>query len=576
MSNLETDKIKYDLLLVGGSTSNLALAHKLVQLAQTGNRKLSIAILEKGREFGAHIVSGAVTHPHVIKKLFPDYETSGFPIEGVCDESFFTVMGARKKWDVPKSLMPEEFKKEGYLIITLSQVAAWMAYRLKELEKEVPNVTIDFFPGFSAHEILYEGDRVVGVRVSHTENPMDDYVYADVTVFGDKGFLSRDLIARFNLRKNPQLWSVGVKELWEVPGDYTNKVWHTMGYPLYDGTFGGGFVYGMKNNRLTIGLIISLDSKNPNINPQQRLQDYKKHPWIQEMIREGRLIKYGAALLPEGGYYSLPEKFAVDGAMILGDALGTLNPRRLRGVDMAMECGYQAAIVLHEAFGENNFTQAKLNEVQRKLENTFVIQDLYESRYFRHAFMENPKLLGEYLPTICKAADAGNPLVGMLKIGLTNPFGALGDALRVKSLFDGRKDLGPITYKPCHQHIHPEFLGPRIETNGNLKKESLYSRADAVFYAYTKYHEENRHIDEFNADTCVTCIEKYDRLGKDTPCVSDCTAEVHRVDAINGARRHGMSLENCIQCRTCEIVCPEENLRVNPTAQGSGPDFLGL
>lgn len=574
MSDLES--LKYNLLLVGGSPSNLALAHKLVALAKESGQSLTIAILEKSREFGGHIVSGAVSNPHVIKKLFPDYETNGFPIEGVCDQSAFTVMGATKKWDVPRSVMPGEFKKEGYLILTLSHVVNWMANQLKEAVKDAPNITIDFFPGFSAHEIVYDGNRVKGVRVSHTENPLDDYVYADVTVFGDKGFLSQDLIKKFNLRKNPQLWSVGVKEVWEVPGDYSNKVWHTMGYPLLDGTFGGGFIYGMKNNRLTIGLIISLDSKNPNINPQQRLQDMKKHPWIQSMIQEGRLLKYGAALLPEGGYYSLPEKYAVDGAMLVGDALGVLNARRLAGVDMAMESGYQAALVLHEAFKKKDFSQAELNRLQSNLKETFVIRDLYESRYFRQAFMENPRLLGEYLPKVAASIDAGSPLLGPVKIGLSNPFQAPLDGLRVMSLFSGKTDLGPLTYQACHTHIDPKFTPPSLDNGQPFQKETIYSRADAVFYANTRYHEENKHIDEFNADTCVACIATYDAVGKETPCVSDCTAEVHRVDVMNGLKKHGMSLENCIQCRTCEIVCPETNLRVNPTAEGSGPDFIGL
>lgn len=572
----ESERIQYDLLLVGGSPSNLALAHKLVALAKESNLSLSIAILEKSREFGGHIVSGAVSNPHVIKRLFPDYETTGFPIEGVCDESTFTVMGAQKKWDVPRPLMPDEFKKEGYLILTLSQVVHWMANRLRDVVKETPNVVVDFFPGFAAHEVMYDGDKVIGVRVSHTEVPMDDYVYADVTVFGDKGFLSQDIIKRFNLSQNPQLWSVGVKELWEVPGDYSNKVWHTMGYPVLDGTFGGGFIYGLKNNRLTIGLIISLDSKNPNINPQQRLQDMKKHPWIQEMIREGRLVKYGAALLPEGGYYSLPKQFAVNGALLVGDALGVLNVRKLAGVDMAMETGIQAATVLHEAFTQKHFSQETLAQYQKNLESTFVIKDLYKSRYFRYAFMENPRLLERYLPTVANAVDAGNPIAGMIQIGLTNPLQAPLDALRAKSLIDGCRDIGPVLYKPCHEHILPSFAAvPPPSTNG-YKKETIYSRADAVFYANTRYHEENAHIDEFNADTCVACIKRYDAVGKETPCVSDCTAEVHRVDRIDEQKRHGMSLENCVQCRTCEIVCPEENLRVNPAEEGSGPDFLGL
>lgn len=570
------DRISYNVLLVGGSTSNLALAHKLVQIARQTGQSMSIAILEKGREFGSHIVSGAVTHPHVIEKLFPEYETQGFPIEGVCDDSKFSILGAQNKWDVPAALAPEEFNKTGYLIVTLSHVIGWMANRLKEEVKDLPHVTIDFFPGFSAHEIMYEENKVVGVRVSHTENPMDDYVYADITVFGDKGFISDSLIRKFDLRKNPQLWSVGVKEVWQVPGDYTNKVWHTLGYPLLDGTFGGGFVYGMKNNRLTIGLVISLDSQNPNINPQECLQTYKKHPWIQSMIREGQLFKYGAALLPEGGYYSLPEKFAVDGALLCGDALGTLNPRRLRGVDMAMQCGIEAAQVISEALKDGDFSQGRLQAYQERLNQTFVIKDLYESRYFRYAFMENPRLLGEYLPKVVQAVDKGMPMMGPLMAGLGNPLKAPFDGLRVMSLFSGKVDIGPISYKPCHEHIRPDFARPLPQVNSAFKKETVYSRADAVFYANTRYHEDNRHIDEFNADACVACISRYDALGKDTPCVADCTAEVHRVDEINAARRHGMSLENCIQCRTCEIVCPESNIRVNPTAQGSGPDFSGL
>jgi electron-transferring-flavoprotein dehydrogenase len=350
-----------------------------------------------------------------------------------------------------------------------------------------------------------------------------------------------------------------------------------MGFPLVDGSFGGGFVYGMKDHKLTIGLIISLDSENPNINPQQRLQDYKKHPWIQEMIKDGKLLKYGAALLPEGGYYSLPKKFTVKGAMLLGDALGVLDISRLSGIDKAMECGYQAAEVLHGAIQANDFLEARLSTYQDKVMNSFVGQELKEGRYFRHAWQENPRLLNNYLPKVMEGIDGAGPISGLLSAGLSNnPFKAMGDALRLKSLMEGRADIGRIYYKQDYQHIVPNFTSPRsIKTNGFVK-ETVYSRADAVFYANTKYHEENRHIDEFKAETCVACISKYDALGKETPCVADCTAEVHRIDEIAGARRHGMSLENCVQCRTCEIVCPEVNLRVRPTEQGAGPDFMGL
>jgi electron-transferring-flavoprotein dehydrogenase len=181
------------------------------------------------------------------------------------------------------------------------------------------------------------------------------------------------------------------------------------------------------------------------------------------------------------------------------------------------------------------------------------------------------------LPIVMEGIDKGNPWMGMFFVGMkNNPFQAMGDAMRLKKLMEGTCDIGPVKYKEDYKHIIPNFKAPRkIITNGFVK-DTIYSRPDAVFYAHTKYHEENRHIDEFNADVCVKCISTYDALGKETPCVSDCTAEVHRVDVQTGIRHHGMSLENCVQCRTCEIVCPEVILKVRPTEQGAGPDFMGL
>ncbi len=575
------ERIEYDILLVGGSPSNLALAHHLVDLAKQSGVSFSMAILEKGKEFGAHILSGAVSKPHVIEKLFPDYKDNGFPYEAVCQQSYFSVLANHSKWDVPAALLPAGLKKEGYLVLTLSHVVYWMANKLKEKLADAPNLVVDFFPGFSAHEVVYEGDKVVGLQVVEkaTGNAEEDNIYGKVTCFGDKGFVSRNLIERFQLRDVPQIWSVGVKEVWELPegSDYAGKVWHTMGFPLVDGSFGGGFIYGMKDRKLTIGMVISLDSPNPNINPQQRLQDYKKHPWVQSLIKGGKMLKYGAALLPEGGYYSLPKKFSVDGALLLGDALGVLDISQLSGVDKAMECGWQAAELLHQAVQSGDFSEQKLSSYKERVMNSFVGKNLYEGRYFRKAWQENPRLLNNYLPKVMEGVDAGNAHWGLISVGLThNPLTAVADAVRLKKLMDGKVELGPVQYVEDYKHIVPNFKPAREIVANGFDKDSIYSRADAVFYAGTKYHEENRHIDEFNADVCVKCISTYDSLGKETPCVSDCTAEVHRVDALAGVRHHGMSLENCVQCRTCEIVCPEVNLKVRPTEEGSGPDFMGL
>ena len=570
-----SERIEYDLLLVGGSPSNLALAYHFLQMAKDSGREFTMAILEKGKEFGAHIMSGAVSNPHVLKKIWPNYEELGFPVEAVCNDSQMSVLGLSKKWDIPSKFYPKSFDKRGYLVLTLSHVTNWMAHQVQEKAKEVPNVTIDLFTGFSAHKVAFENGRVVGVAVTEDAKSEEDYVYSKFTAFGDKGFISRDVIDEYKLRDNPQLWSVGVKEVWECKEDYSGKVWHTLGWPLLDGTFGGGFVYGMKNNKLTIGMVISLNSKDPNMNPQEKLQEYKKHPWIQEMISGGKLVKYGAALLPEGGYYSLPKKFAVPGAILLGDALGVLDVKNLAGIDRALECGYTAAEVLFEALMKDDTSEAALAPYQKRLEDSFVIKELYRNRYFRHAFIENPKLLEEYLPDVVKSVDKTNAWIGGLKIFFKHPFGATKDGVRSLGLIEGKFDIGPITYEHDYKGIIPTFTPPKYD-EPPYEKATIYSRPDAVFYASTKYHEGNKHIDEFNANVCVKCITKYDGLGKDTPCVADCTAEVHRVDIIEDVRRHGMSLENCVHCRTCEIVCPEVNLRVKPTEQGSGPDFIGL
>ncbi len=568
-------RIEYDLLLVGGSPSNLALAYHFLGLAKASGKEFSIAILEKSKEFGAHIVSGAVCKPHIIEKIWTDYKERNFPIEAVCEQSEFSVLGTRKKWDMPHMFYPKSFDKTGYLVLTLSYVTAWVANQVQEKAKEVPNVTVDLFTGFSAHKVVFEEGRVAGVCVSEEPKSDDDYVYAKFTCFGDKGFISRDVIDYYKLRDCPQIWSIGIKEVWQCQENYAGKVWHTLGWPLLDGTFGGGFVYGMKDNKLTIGLVISLDSKDPNLNPQYQLQEYKKHPWIQSMIKGGKLLKYGAAVLPEGGYYSLPKRFAVPGALLLGDALGVLDVKHLAGIDRAMECGYVAAEVLHDALIKQDYSEAALAPYQQRLNDSFVIKESYQNRYFRYTFMENPKLLGEYLPELANSLDKLNPWLALIKTGLANPIAGPRDALRALLLMEGKVNIGPIKYEIDCKHIVPDFVPPKYD-EPPFDKSTIYSRPDAVFYASTRYHEGNHHIDEFNAETCVRCINKYEALGKTTPCVSDCTAEVHRIDIIGDLKKHGMSLENCIHCRTCEIVCPEINLRVNATSQGSGPDFMGL
>jgi len=571
--------LHYDLLLVGGGTANLVLAHHLLDLAKNSGVPISIAIAEKAPQFGGHIVSGAVTKPYVLAKLFPELDVhSGeeFPIEAVVTQSHLSVLGASGKWDIPDYFVPQGFKKQGSIIVTLSHVVRWLAEKLEAKAREIPNVTLDLFPGFAVHEILYEGDRVIGCRLSNTGVLIEDAIFADYTCFGDKGFISKDLIAKFNLRDTPQLWSVGVKEVWQIAADCAGQVWHTIGYPVLDGTFSGGFIYGLKDNRLAVGLILGLDSRNPNLNPQQRLQEYKAHPWVQSLLEGGTLLKYGAAVIPEGGYYSLPKRFNVNGALLLGDALGVVDVGSLSGVDKAMETGYIAAELLHTAFATKDFTV--MDQYQERVMQSSVGSALYASRYLREAFLENSRLLEEYLPTVCSYVDKGHPWFGSLRLGLENPIQRSHEVFRAYSLVTGKtNETKPVSYSECHAVIQADFRPkhsqpiPRPEV-----APTFYSRPDAVFYANPRYVEQPQHIVEFNAETCTACIQRYEQLGRTTPCIADCTAEVHHWHLKDGMKLHSMALENCIQCRTCEIVCPEVNLRVNPSYEGSGPDFYGL
>lgn len=589
-------RLEYDLILVGGSPSNLSLAHRLVELAkQNPQQKLSIAVIEKAERFGAHTVSGAVVNKSVFEKAFPTYVEDGMPIESECKQSFFSLMGTQNKVDVPAPLVravAPEFVKEGYLVLTLSLVVKWMAETLVEKAKAVPNIKVDMFPGFPVNEILFEGSpedpanhKVVGVKVGRTGVDIEDNVYAKVVCFAEKQFVSKDLIKRFDIEGNPQLWSVGVKETWKLADDapcMEGKVWHTMGYPTLDGTFGGGFVYGLKNRRLTIGLIISLDSKNPNIHPVNQLQEYKKHPWLQSIIKDGELQHYGAAVLPEGGLPSLPKKFQVNGGMLLGDALGVLDVRSLSGVDKAIESGYIAAGVLMNALKDEDYSEQKLSAYQNRLMDSPYMDSMKRNKYFRVAFEEQPHVLKDYLPTVLESVDSfGSPIPGFLSVGLKDPLGSIKSSLRLFGLLNSADEIKEeVAYKECYQNIVPSFdknLMHRGHDLNEYDKKTIYSREDAVFYAHTKYPEHPEHIDEFSSDTCLKCIEKYEKLGLDVPCVSDCTAEVHRLDTANdGLKTHGMSLENCVMCRTCEIICPEQNLRVNAAYSGAGPDFIGL
>jgi electron-transferring-flavoprotein dehydrogenase len=567
-------KISYDIIIVGGGPSGLSTAHRLVDLALEKGKKIRIALIEKGKIFGSNAISGAVSNPRSIKKLFPNYQETGFPIEGVCNKSYLTLLGKKKAWNVPFPFSPPEMNKKGYLILSLSNVAFWMAENLKEKVKENRDVVVDLYNGFPATEIIYEGDKVAGVKVDDTGDADKDSCYANLTIFADRGFLSQDLIKKFNLANSNQTWAVGVKEVWETQTDYSGSVWHTMGFPLLDGTFGGGFIYGLADNRLAIGIVAGLDSDNPNLRPPQILQEMKKHPMVQKMIKGGKIVRYGASVIPEAGFYALPKEFAVNGAMLVGDALGVMDIKGFSGIDKAMESGMIAADVAFDAVG-SDCSGSALAPFKSRIMDGFIGKELKKSRYYRWTFHDNKELLSLHLPGFLSKMDSVGPYIGGL-FALLGNLSLPGIALKAKGMMDGKSDRGEIRYEEDRSLNRPDFKPVQNGEPAGYDKSTLYSTADIVFYAHTHYHEGNAHIEEYSAETCGKCIERFKSGGNDVPCEGDCTAEVHEILDKDGRKTHHMNLENCVQCRTCEIVCPETNLRVNPAFHGSGPDFSGL
>ena len=344
------ESLDVDILIVGAGPAGLSAALRVAQLQKvSGGDPLSVAVIEKGREAGAHMLSGAVLDPSALAELVPDFLERGAPLETPVthDEVYF--LGARRRIRLP--LTPPPLRNHGNYVISLSRFAKWLA-GLVESEG------IDLFFGFAGSEVLFDGDRVVGVRTGDRgvgkhgghkatfEAGVD--IRAKVTIFADgvRGNLTKQLLRRLPLAVGcePEQFAVGVKELWEVPADRIAQgtVIHTLGYPLRSDEFGGGFIYAMPGGRLAVGLVAGLDYRDPQFDPHTAFQRFKQHPLVAELLRGGQMVRYGAKALPEGGWHTIPRPHT-DGALIAGDAGGFLNSFRLKGIHLAMATGMMAA-----------------------------------------------------------------------------------------------------------------------------------------------------------------------------------------------------------------------------------------
>ena len=402
--NIFRETVEADVVIVGAGPAGLACAIQLARLyreqggrpgAEGGSsasfKPENIYVLEKASEVGGHNLSGAVLDPRALRELMPDFENSGAPITPVTKDSvyFFT---KRRALRLP--VTPPFFRNHGNYVVSLNRLVMWLGQQAEQ-------ASVSLFPGFAAVELLVEDGRVVGVRtddkgVDHQGKAKSNFqpgydLRAKVVVLaeGVRGSLTKQLAKRYALEKgrNPEVYSLGVKELWEIPKGRLNagQVIHTAGWPLTSREFGGGFAYGLSETELSLGLVVGLDYENPLFDPHEAFQRFKTHPFVRRLLEGGQMIRYGAKTIPEGGYFSLLHT-AVEGALVIGDAAGFLNSQRLKGIHLALKTGMLAAETLFEALRAGNFSASQLGKLEIQWRSSWVHQELWKVRNYHQGF----------------------------------------------------------------------------------------------------------------------------------------------------------------------------------------------
>jgi electron-transferring-flavoprotein dehydrogenase len=552
-----SEQLDVDVLIVGGGPAGMSAALRLAQLQkEKGGEPLAIAVLEKSREVGAHSLSGAVLDPSALASLVPDYAAKGAPLASeVLHEAVYFLTATRK---LRAPIIPPPFRNHGNHIISLSRFVKWLG-GLVEAEG------VDVFTGFPAAEALLEGNAVVGIRTGDrgigrhgekkpTFEPGVD-IRAKVTILTDgvRGNITKTLINRLKLDegKQPQLYAIGIKELWEVPKDRIapGTVMHTLGYPLNTEEFGGAFIYSMPDRLVSLGLVTGLSYRDPMFDPHLAFQRLKQHPLLASLLEGGKLVRYGAKALPEGGWHTVPRVYA-DGVLIAGDAGAFVNSMRLKGIHLAMRTGMLAAETAFDAVRAGDTSAARLRGYEQAIAGSDVRRELYPVRNVHQAF-EHGLLAG--------VAFSGLSLVtGGWWIRDPMPSRA-GHAIpaRLTEYYDGNPPDPDVPVQPV-----------------KIDRQLTFDRLTNVHYSGTRHNEDQpSHLIVHDTDICRTrCRVEYGN-----PCTRFCPANVYEmVDAGDGTKRLQINASNCVHCKTCDIMDPYQIIDWVPPEGGGGPNYEGM
>jgi electron-transferring-flavoprotein dehydrogenase len=563
MSEIERESMEVDILFVGAGPATLASAIHLMNQVEAFNRAAekagtppieppTVLVLEKSANVGDHMLSGAVMNPRAIRELVPDFEAQGFPTEHVCDYAGFWVFHPKGKLSVP--IVPPNFQKKGYHVVSLNKVARWLGERAEAAGVEV-------YPGFAGDELLVEGGRVVGVRTGDmgvdkdgkpkpTFQPGMDIV-AKVTVLGEgvRGSLSKQLIDRFELAgRNPQVFETGVKEIWRINPEKhrPGRVVHGMCFPEILSGFHGMWLYDMQDDLISYGFVTLLESENPSCDPHLAAQKFKTNPWMKALLEDAELVRYGAKCLPSGGLYSMP-KLYTDGALIVGDSASFCNAQNLAGIHMAMKSGMLAADTLVEALAAQEFTSKTLGGYAERFRSSWAFEEHYQARNFG--------------PSVER---------GIVFFGLNEP---------IRMLTGGRGISDEMESQAGHRHMKKLAQLPpakREKEPFEFDGKITFSKEHLVGFSGTQHEaDQPSHLVVADTDLCSdVCTEEYGN-----PCENFCPAAVYEM--VPDTERPGRKSlfihhENCVHCKTCDIADPYQVITWTPPEGGEGPDYTQM
>ncbi len=552
MSNVNS--VSTDILIIGGGPSGLATSIHLADILKQKGLNKRILLIEKGSSIGSHILSGAVIKPEVFKELLPDVDFNEIPFNAKVAKDSTVMLSENGSFKLPFHV--PYMSNAGNYTASLGQICRYLATKAEEKGVEI-------YAGFAVDEILYKDGKVTGAKtkdngIDHHGKQMENFqqgssIEAKLTIFaeGTRGSLAKQLIQKFDLEKdkNCQIYSLGVKEVWSVPEGniQAGEVYHTMGYPLNLKEFGGGFVYGLNDNKVAVGLVVGLEYEDPTFDAHDAFQAWKTNPFISKFLKGGKLVEYGAKTLPEGGYYSIP-KLYTDNALIVGDSAGLVAMPALKGVHLAITSGMLAAKTAALALATDDYSEKVLAAYELSIKDSVIYKDLYPVRNFRQGFSKGL-------------------IVGAMHFGAQLITGGAGFCGRLKSHpdKDATKTLAEFKGKPFKERFKDKLEFDKVLT---------FDKVTDVYFSGVNHDEQQvAHVKINNPESFAAInIKQYG-----APCQFFCSSEVYELHTDkNGHQELRIHAENCMHCKTCDIKTPGDGITWSVPNGGNGPEFQNM